>query len=46
MNGQGTFTHSDGREGVGEWLKDELWNGTEYDKKGNITGKWVNGLLQ
>ena len=26
------------------WGKE--WNITEYDKNGNITGKWVNGVKQ
>ena len=28
------------------WIKckdGKEWNGTEYDKNGNIFGKWVNG---
>jgi len=28
---------------VGEFKDDEPWNGTEYDKNGNIIGKYVNG---
>ena len=27
----------------GEWKDGKEWNGTEYDKNGNIFGKWVNG---
>ena len=30
----------------GEWKYGKEWNGTEYDKNGNIIGKWVNGVLQ
>ena len=42
-NGQGTFTSSDGSKYVGEFKDDELWNGTTYDKNGNIYLKYVNG---
>ena len=43
-NGQGTFTWSDGEKYVGEWKDGEMWNGTQYDKDGNIKYKWVNGI--
>ena len=36
-------TWSDGENYVGEWKDDKKWNGTQTDKKGEITGKWVNG---
>ena len=42
-NGQGTYTWSDGRKYVGEWKDDKRWNGTQYDKNGNIKEKFVNG---
>jgi len=42
-NGQGTYTHSDGRKYVGEWKDGERWNGTHYDKDGNIIETVVNG---
>ena len=46
-HGQGTFIYGKGKwEGdkyEGEWKNDEMWNGTMYDKNGNIIGKWVNG---
>jgi len=45
-HGQGTFTSKDGEKFIGEWKDDEEWNITEYDKNGNITGKWVNGVRQ
>ena len=45
-HGQGTFSSKDGEKFVGEWKDDEEWNITEYDKNGNITGKWVNGVKQ
>ena len=43
QNGQGTYTSSDGRKYVGELKNWGKWNGTEYDKNGNIYGKYVNG---
>ncbi len=42
-NGQGTFTYYDGDKYVGEFKDDEPWNGTTYDKNGNIFLKYVNG---
>ena len=27
----------------GEWKNGEIWNGTEYDKDGNIIYRWVEG---
>ena len=45
-NGQGTFTYPDGREYVGEFKNHKKWNVTQYDKNGNIDGKWVNGVEQ
>ena len=45
-NGQGTFTYpDDGRNYEGEWKGDIPWNGTGYDKNGNITTKVVNGKI-
>ena len=45
-HGQGTYTLTDGNRFEGEWKNGKLWNLTIYDKYGNITGKWVNGVLQ
>ena len=45
-HGQGTFTFHNGRKNVGEWKFGKGWNTTNYDKEGNILGKWVNGVLQ
>ena len=42
-NGQGTYTHYDGSKYVGEFKDDKRWNGTRYDKNGNIQYKIVNG---
>ena len=46
MNGQGTYTWSDGRKYVGEYKDGKTWNGTGYDKNGNIQVKFVNGVNQ
>ena len=42
-NGLGVMTYPDGHKYVGEFKDDELWNGTTYDKNGNIYLKYVNG---
>ena len=45
----GTYTYYGGRKFVGEFKYDRVidvpfpWNGTTYDKNGNIKGKYVNG---
>jgi hypothetical protein len=41
--GQGTFTWANGDKYVGEWKDGEEWNGTIYDKEGNITEKFEEG---
>ena len=43
QHGQGTFTSSNGGKYEGEWKDEKPWNGTYYDKDGNIKGKFVNG---
>ena len=45
-HGKGIETFPDGRKHDGEFKDGVLWKGTEYDKNGNITGKWVNGVKQ
>ena len=45
-NGQGTSTFRDGGEYVGEFKDGKRWNGTIYDKEGNIIRKWWNGVKQ
>ena len=45
-HGQGTFTWSDGSKYVGEYKDGEEWNGTVYDKNGNIVVKFVDGFRQ
>ena len=42
-NGQGTYISSNGEKYEGEWKDEKPWNGTYYDKNGNIKGKFVNG---
>ena len=42
-NGLGVIIYPDGRKYVGEWKDGREWNGTEYDKDGNIFYKYVNG---
>ncbi len=41
-HGQGTYTLPNGSKYVGEWRENKSWNGTEYDKNGNVIGKFVN----
>ena len=43
-HGQGTYTSIKGYKYVGEWRENKSWNGKEYDKNGNIIGKFVNGV--
>ena len=43
LNGKGTYTNPDGSKYVGEFKDGNPWNGTEYDKDGKITKKYVNG---
>ena len=47
QHGQGTHTYGKGKwegdKSVGEWKDGNPWNTTEYDKNGNIVGKYVNG---
>ena len=42
-NGQGTYTSPGGHKYVGEYKDDKEWNGNDYNKNGNFTGKFVNG---
>ena len=43
LHGQGTYTFPNGNKGIGEFREDKPLNITEYDKYGNIIGKYVNG---
>ena len=44
-NGQGTFTFPDGSKYVGEFKDGTLWNGTGYDKDGNVSETRSDGEL-
>jgi len=46
QHGKGTLTSRFEKEYIGEFKEGTLWNITEYDKNGNILGKWVNGKLK
>ena len=43
-HGQGTITTLDGEKYVGEWKDDNPWNGTHYDKDGNVTATFSDGV--
>ena len=42
-NGFGVLISTNGWKYFGSWKNGEIWNGTEYDKYGNIIYRWVNG---
>ena len=42
-NGRGILSDNNGYKWVGDWKDNKRWNGTEYDKDGNIIYRWVNG---
>ena len=43
-NGVGILISPMGGKYVGSWKNGVRWNGTSYDKNGNILEKWVNGV--
>ena len=43
-NGQGTYTFADGKQFVGEWRDGNRWLGIEYDKDGNETAIYLEGI--
>ena len=43
-NGLGIYTFADGRKYVGEWKDGNRWLGIEYDKHGNVTAIYVEGI--
>ena len=45
QHGQGTLTFPNGKKFKGKWKDGKPWNGTVYDKDGNVTSKYVNGEL-
>ena len=42
-NGLGVLISTNGWKYFGSWKNGEIWDGTEYDKDGNIIYRWVNG---
>ena len=51
-HGKGTTTYPNGFKAgdgkvelVGEWKEGDPWDVTRYNKSGEITAKWVNGLM-
>ena len=42
-HGQGTYTWFDGGIYVGNWKDGREWNGTGYNKNGEIGVRFVNG---
>jgi hypothetical protein len=42
-NGLGVLISTNGWKYFGSWKSGEIWNGTEYDKYGNIIYRWVEG---
>ena len=44
-HGQGIHTYPNGEKYEGEYMDGENWNGTGYDKNGNIQVKFVNGKM-
>ena len=45
-NGKGTYTYINEDKYIGEWKDGKPWNGTTYDKRGNIRVRVVNGVKQ
>ena len=45
-HGQGTYISHDGRKYEGEWKDGKIWNGTVYDKYGNIIDNYLKGVKQ
>ena len=43
-HGQGTYTESNGSKYVGEFKDGKLWKGTEFDKDGNVTATFSDGV--
>ena len=44
-HGQGKLTYPDGRKYEGEWKNGREWNGTGYNKNGEIGVRFVNGKM-
>ena len=43
-HGQGTWTHPIGTKYVGEWKDGKSWKGTKYDKEGDVTATYSEGV--
>ena len=41
--GRGKYTFPDGQKYVGKWKNGREWNGTGYNKNGEIVVRFVNG---
>ena len=39
-----TYTYPDGSTYVGEWKEHYEWEGTEYDKDGNVIATYSEGV--
>ena len=44
MHGQGTYTYKNGDKSVGEYKDDKPWEATTYDKNGNVTTTYSEGV--
>ena len=44
-HGQGTMTYPDGAKFVGEYKDNKAWNGTVYDKYGNVRRTVSKGVF-
>ena len=44
MHGHGTWTWTNGSKYVGEWKDGKPWEGTKYDKDGNVTATYSEGV--
>ena len=44
--GKGIYIWSNGDKYVGEWKDDKSWNVEKYNKDGNLSAKFVNGVFQ
>ena len=44
MHGEGTYTFVSGNKYIGESKNDSQWAGKEYDKDGNVTATWSQGV--
>ena len=45
-HGYGTYTYLNNDVYIGEWKDDNPWNGTRYDKDGNVIGTISDGVVK